>query len=95
MSDSFQPSEVIETGPVFITAKASKMLNHVDILVALRRHRNGDWGLVSEQEREANEIALAVGDRVVSTYDDRNQVQFWIITEPDSSYSTVRLPAVY
>lgn len=91
MRKTFESSKVVETGPVFVAATASKKLNPIDIRIALQRHSKGDWGLVCEKDREANDFALAVGERLVSTYDDREQVRFWVITEPDSSYTTVRL----
>lgn len=95
MRDTFESSEIVETGVVFVTASASKKLNPMDIFVALQRHRKGDWGLVCEQDQEANDSALAVGHRLLSVYDDRDQTRFWIVTEPDSSYTTVLLPSDY
>lgn len=95
MINTFEPSEVVETGPVFVTATASKKLNPIDICIALDRHRKGDWGLVCEKDREANDSALSVGNRLLSAYDDRDQVRFWVITEPESSYTTVLLPSDY
>jgi len=92
MINTFEPSEVVETGPVFVRPTASLKLNPIDICIALQRHRNGDWGLVSETEREANDFALSVGSRLLSAYDDRDQIRFWVITEPDSAYTTVLLP---
>lgn len=95
MINTFESSEVVETGPVFVTATASKKLNPIDICIALQRHRKGDWGLVCAKDREANDFALDVGNRLLSAYDDRDQVRFWVITEPDSSYTTVLLPSDY
>tara|TARA_R110002167_G_scaffold184585_2_gene385019 strand:+ start:454 stop:738 length:285 start_codon:yes stop_codon:yes gene_type:complete len=91
MMNTFETSKVVETGPVFVAASASKKLNPIDISIALQRHRKGDWGLVCDEVREANDFALPVGDKLLSAYDDRDQVRFWVITEPDSSYTTVRL----
>ncbi len=95
MINTFESSEVVETGPVFVTASASKKLNPIDICIALQRHRKGDWGLVCAEDREANDFALDVGYRLLSAYDDRDQVRFWVITEPCSSYTTVLLPSDY
>ncbi len=95
MKTSFEPSEVVETGPVFVARTASLKLNPIDICIALQRHRKGDWGLVCDEDREANDFALTVGYRLLSIYDDRDQVRFWVITEPDSSYTTVLLPSDY
>jgi len=95
MSKAFESSEVIETGPVFITAKASKKLNPLDVFAAVQWHRWSDWGLVCEADKEANDIALNVGHRMVSAHCDRNEVRFWIVTEPDRSYTTVLLTTDY
>ncbi len=92
MRNTFEPSEVVETGPVFVARTASLKLNPIDICIALQRHRKGDWGLVCEREREANDFALSVGNRLLSAYDDRDQNRFWIVTEPDSAYTKVLLP---
>jgi hypothetical protein len=49
--------------------------------VFLDRHVAGDWGDVSEHDREANEMALIEGDRICSAYETRLGTKLWVITE--------------
>lgn len=64
------------------------------------RHANGDWGDVSDEDRQANEHALLVGSRLLSVYHTSNGVKLWIITEAaddngDRAATTVLLPEEY
>lgn len=61
----------------------------------LRRHLGGDWGDVSEGDREENEHSLAQGFRLLSAYTLHNGTRFWIITEADRSVTTFLLPEEY
>lgn len=49
--------------------------------VFLDRHVQGDWGEVSEGDKDANEVALVDGSRLLSAYTTRQGVRTWIITE--------------
>jgi len=44
---------------------------------------------------ESNDDALETGCRLLSAYQDRHGVKFWIITEWDRSVTTVLLPEDY
>ena len=60
----------------------------------LDRHTSGDWGDLTDEDRQANADALAYGDRLLSSYpvgDDK----VWIITEADRSATTLLLPDEY
>jgi hypothetical protein len=61
----------------------------------LRRHVRGDWGEVSQDDKQANDDALVNGDRVLSAYRTLRNVRVWIITEADRSSTTVLLPEDY
>lgn len=61
-------------------------------LPVLGRHTRGDWGDIRPEDWRANQIALREGERVFSTYTDRHQNRFYIITEADRSATTVLLP---
>lgn len=67
----------------------------------LKRHLGGDWGDMSEDDRAANDQAIAhEGDpdqmsRVFSAYILDSGVKFWIITEADRSATTILLPEEY
>lgn len=61
----------------------------------LNRHANGDWGEVDEHDRQANDDALANGERLLSVYQTRLGDRIWIITEWDRSVTTLLLPDEY
>jgi len=61
----------------------------------LSRHAAGDWGDVSDADREENEFSLAHGFRLLSSYKLRNGTKLWIITEADRSSTTLLLPDEY
>ena len=82
-------------GNLYFTAAAERELVREDIIIALDRHGNGDWGDLCAEDKEANENALLYGGRLFSSYHDRDGVKFWIITESDRSATTVLLPDDY
>ncbi len=61
----------------------------------LRRHASGDWGDLSEEDRQENEFSLLHGFRLLSSYTLRNGVKLWVLTEADRSATTLLLPEEY
>ena len=61
----------------------------------IKRHVSGDWGMLSEDDIEANNQALQDGDRLLSSYEEEFGFKVWIITEADRSATTILLPADY
>jgi hypothetical protein len=45
------------------------------------RHVRGDWGLVDDEDKMANDQALLDGSRLLSAYKTLKGVKIWIITE--------------
>jgi hypothetical protein len=82
-------------GQTVITPKAQNTLHPADVQIALGRHAAGDWGDVGDEDRRENELSVGQGLRLMSVYQDRNGVKFWIITEADRSATTVLLPEDY
>jgi hypothetical protein len=60
----------------------------------LARHATGDWGELCAFDRRQNEIALREGLRVLSSYPVGREF-VWIITEADTSVTTILLPTEY
>lgn len=85
----FQPGNIVAT-PAVLAA-----VPHCVIDVALARHLSGDWGDMSNADRQANEQALKDGSRLFSAYQVREDTRIWIITEADRSATTVLLPEDY
>ena len=61
----------------------------------LDRHGRGDWGDLSEGDRELNGEALSAGERLLSAYVLPDTTRVWIITEADRSATTLLLPSDY
>lgn len=85
----------LNLGQLLITPAAKRSIHLPDAMKALISHQNGDYGEISEADKEANQEALVTGDRLLSAYTDKNGVKFWIITEADRYATTILLPEDY
>ena len=81
-------------GQIVITPNALGKLASDEILNALDRHAQGDWGDLDKDDKLENDIALENGFRILSAYQS-NGIKFWIITEADRSSTCVLLPEDY
>ncbi len=87
-----------EIGGIYATPGAITALEEAGEvgLTYLARHHSGDWGDVSEPDKEENELSLKEGFRIVSAYTLPNTGEkIWIITEADRSSTTILLPSEY
>ena len=70
-----------------------------EIFACLNRHREGDWGDIDSEDKEANDFAAKGDGRILSSYTidapDGVSTKIWIITEWDRSYTTVLFPDEY
>jgi hypothetical protein len=82
-------------GHIVATPGALRDIPNEEILAALARHANGDWGTLEPHDLAVNESALANGGRLFSAYDSLGGIRFWIITEWDRSATTILLPEEY
>jgi hypothetical protein len=82
-------------GDLVVTTAAHRVIAPADVAKGLARHAQTDWGDVCDQDRAQNERALSEGSGLHSVYHDRNNVEFWIITEWDRSATTALLPDDY
>lgn len=86
-------------GRTVITPTALEALTSRDLAnlipTILARHELGDWGDVSQEDREANDTAVKGGERLLSAYDIREGFRVWVITEWDRSMTTILLPEDY
>jgi hypothetical protein len=64
-------------------------------LSLLMRHVRGDFGDLCDDDRIANERAVAEGGRVFSSYVVASDAKVWVITEADRSATTLLLPSEY
>ena len=82
-------------GRIVATSNAMNTISQSDIFSGLHRHQTGDWGDVCDEDRQANDLALLDGTRLLSVYHSGSGTKFWIITEADRSSTTVLLPEDY
>ena len=84
-------------GRVVATPGALSALEKAEQLPAafLDRHVNGDWGEVSDADKQANEVAIEQGTRILSAYTTSAGDTIWILTEADRSATTMLLPEEY
>lgn len=66
----------------------------------LDKHRQGDWGEVCDEDKQANDSALVDGSRLLSAYRTLRNERIWVITEAvdddgKRSLSTILLPSEY
>jgi len=84
-------------GQTFITPGAQEALEIAGQtpIQFLRRHMSADWGEVSEDDAQENELSLRDGFRLLSAYRTVKSQKIWIITEADRSATTILLPDEY
>jgi hypothetical protein len=61
----------------------------------LARHVQGDWGDISDSDRQANDDALKDGSRLLSAYQTKTGRRLWVMTEADRSSTCLLLPDEY
>ncbi|VGO17682.1 hypothetical protein PDESU_06284 [Pontiella desulfatans] len=61
----------------------------------LERHVRGEWGDLCDEDKLANDEAVAAGLRILSAYRLPDGERLWAITEADRSVTTILLPAEY
>ena len=82
-------------GRVVTNPGAYESIPLFEMLAALDRHQQGDWGDLCEEDKTENQLSLREGFRILSRYASKEGVRFWIITEADRTVTTVLLPSEY
>ena len=92
-----RPSQQLKfpLGGIVITPGAAEKLSEKDVLSALAKHQCGEWGNLSDPDKEENELSLREGFRLLSAYESDGGIKFWLITEADRSLTTILLPEEY
>jgi hypothetical protein len=87
----------IKLGQIVATPNALRALEDANQLPEefLTRHQAGDWGEVSSEDWQENELSVREGFRVLSSYTLSTGKKIWIITEADRSATTLLLPEDY
>lgn len=82
-------------GSVLMTPGAAEKVDLISKIDALKRHGQGDWGDLSQADKDANDRYLKNDERLLSVYKTKDGTVFWIITEWDRSVTTILLPEEY
>lgn len=90
----FSMGQIVLTRAVYEWMIVNGEFNHF-VTGSIKRHANGDWGNLTPEDREQNELALKNGSRLLSAYEHWRLPKIWIITEADRSTTTVLFPDEY
>jgi hypothetical protein len=85
-------------GRLLSTSGAMDLMTRTRTTVSslLRRQSCGDWGIVDESDKRANDLAVTNGTRILSAYAlGPGQEKLWLITGADRSATTFLTPCEY
>ena len=90
MMKAFQYGRLVSTPGAIAFCEQNK----INLISLVRRHLQGDWGDLCDDDKKANEQALIDGTRLLSSY-EFPEGNVWVITEADRSSTCVLLPSEY
>ena len=61
----------------------------------LIRHNACDWGDVTKEDAELNNVAVSKNARVLSVYNHKVFPTIWLVTEGDRSSTSIIFPSEY
>ena len=99
LTSSFSMGQVVATASIQ-SLMTSDLSFHTFVYTSLMRHEAGDWGEISEEDHQSNELALVTDLRLFSVYHctESHSIhgdRIYIITEADRSVTTVLWPRDY
>jgi hypothetical protein len=91
--------KMFKLGQIFITQGIKEIIKEEPILevtleVLLESYQRGDWGIICDEDKRANNKALIGDSRILAAYMLGNK-KIWVITEWDRSLTTILLPEEY
>lgn len=98
-----QKKALFNFGTIVSTPGILEKIDTDYMMRCLRRHLTGDWGCCCLEDKAANENAVKLGARILSSYPidpskpckGFGENTLWIITEGDRSVTTLLLPEEY
>lgn len=81
----FRPGRLL----VASTALTALRANGIPVVSVLLRHVAGDWGSLSDEDCQQNDLSIAAGLRLISLYRLPDQTRILVITEWDRSNTTI------
>lgn len=91
---AFKMGALVATSGVAAWAADGGAHRNEQLMDAIRRHLNCDWGDLDDEDKASNEMALRTGGRLLSSYTVEGS-KLWVITEADRSVTTVLFPDEY
>lgn len=81
-------------GSLIISPAAYELLDQQNISPdsLFERHALGDWGDVTDSDKKANDLAIEMGGRILSSYMLPNAERVWVTTDPERTATTILLP---
>jgi hypothetical protein len=83
----FHPGQLL----VAPAALAALRGNGVPVISVMLRHIAGDWGIVSDNDKQQNDLSIAAGLRLLSLYRLPDDTRILVATEWDRSSTTIQL----
>ncbi len=82
-------------GKIVVTAKAAQILKRAELAceALISRHQRGDWGDVTESERQLNDDGVGRQFNLVSAYDIDTGERITVVTKSDRSCTLVHVAA--
>lgn len=91
----FEPGQVCMTSDVSVCMSENPDFAQV-AMDAVHRHLSGDWGDLTNDDRDLNNAALVTGDRLFSVYKAPCDNEWlYVITEGDRSSTLLMFPSEY
>jgi hypothetical protein len=78
-------------GKLVVSNTAMETLREEEVMRAFGRHICDDWGDLSPQDREKNEVSLREGKELISAYRTKDGQEFSMFTKSDRSQTVVML----
>ena len=91
------PEPLFKLGQIVGTPGALEELQEAEQnpLELIFRHVTGDWGDLTEEDKQENEFSLQRELRIFSAYELVTGKKIWVITEHDRSVTTILRPEDY
>ena len=93
MTQSFELGQIVMTKSISVKVSQNTKFQ-LQVINALLRYGEKDWGIVSQNDKDANDWGLENGDRLLAAY-ETCEGEIWIITEWDRSVTTILFPSEY
>ncbi len=81
----FRPGRLLVASDALTALRASG----IPVISVLLRHVAGDWGTVSDEDRQQNDLSISAGLRLISLYPLPDQTRILVITQWDRSSTTI------